>query len=210
MAVRHEFLNTAEKALDLLRSPAVADAWSRPSALEKMSVGTLAAHLSRQVVLVGAVLAGPAPAEPPITLPQHYNQVKWRGADLDEETNASIRTTSEEVASAGFDGIVAETVEALDSLRSSLPESGNRAVFLPWTGWALTIDDLLTTRMLEMVVHSDDLAVSVGVPAPDFEPAVVERVVDLLSRLAIQRHGATAVIRALSRAERAPATIAAI
>jgi hypothetical protein len=33
---------------------------------------------------------------------------------------------------------------------------------------------------------------------------------DLLSRLAVRRHGPTAVLRALSRAERAPATIAAI
>jgi hypothetical protein len=35
-------------------------------------------------------------------------------------------------------------------------------------------------------------------------------VVDLLSRLSVQRHGAVAVLRALSRAERAPSTIAAI
>ncbi|MDZ5443067.1 hypothetical protein U2F26_10035 [Micromonospora sp. 4G57] len=42
---------------------------------------------------------------------------------------------------------------------------------------------------------------------PDF-PA--ETVVDLLSRIALRRHGATDVLRALSRAERAPTSIAAL
>jgi hypothetical protein len=59
-------------------------------------------------------------------------------------------------------------------------------------------------------VHADDLAVSVGVPTPGFPPQVEDWVVGLLSRLAMDRHGANAVIRALSRAERAPATIAGI
>jgi hypothetical protein len=34
-------------------------------------------------------------------------------------------------------------------------------------------------------------------------------VIDLLARLAVRRHGPTAVLRALSRAERAPGTISA-
>jgi hypothetical protein len=55
-----------------------------------------------------------------------------------------------------------------------------------------------------------DLAASVGLPTPEFAGPAVETVIDVLSRLAVQRHGATAVVRALSRAERAPATIAAI
>lgn len=65
------------------------------------------------------------------------------------------------------------------------------------------------SRMLELTVHSDDLVVSVGVGTPRFPENVVETVVDLLSRLAVRRHGATNVIRALSRAERAPASITA-
>ena len=58
-------------------------------------------------------------------------------------------------------------------------------------------------------MHSDDLAASVGVETPELPPSVVEPVVELLARLAVHRHGATAVIRTLSRAERAPATISA-
>jgi hypothetical protein len=38
----------------------------------------------------------------------------------------------------------------------------------------------------------------------------VETVVDLLSRIALRRHGTTAVLRALSRSERAPGSISAL
>jgi hypothetical protein len=58
-------------------------------------------------------------------------------------------------------------------------------------------------------VHSDDLAASVGVATPELPSEVIDPVVEMLARLAVQRHGATAVVRALSRAERAPATISA-
>jgi hypothetical protein len=73
----------------------------------------------------------------------------------------------------------------------------------------MTVDDLLITRMMELAVHSDDLAVSVGIATPALPQSAVDTVVDLLSRLAVRRHGPTAVLRALSRAERAPDTIAA-
>jgi len=38
---------------------------------------------------------------------------------------------------------------------------------VPRQGWSLSLDDLLTTRTMEIAVHSDDLAVSVGVAAPN-------------------------------------------
>lgn len=64
--------------------------------------------------------------------------------------------------------------------------------------------------MLELAVHCDDLAHSVGLPTPQLPAPAVETVVDLLSRIALRRHGATNVLRALSRSERAPASISAL
>jgi hypothetical protein len=58
-------------------------------------------------------------------------------------------------------------------------------------------------------VHADDLAVSVGMATPALPAAVLDPVFELLTRLAVRRHGPTAVLRALSRAERAPDTISA-
>ena len=65
------------------------------------------------------------------------------------------------------------------------------------------------TRLMETVVHSDDLAASVRVPTPDFPDSVVGPVLDLLTGLALRRHGATALVRTLARPQRAPATVAA-
>jgi hypothetical protein len=68
---------------------------------------------------------------------------------------------------------------------------------------------MLMTRTMELVVHADDLAVSVGLPTPEFPAEVTGSVIDLLARLSVRRHGPTAVIRAMTRGERAPKTITA-
>ena len=75
--------------------------------------------------------------------------------------------------------------------------------------WGLLLEDFLVTRMMEIAVHSDDLACSVHVPTPDLPATVLDPVFALLTRLAVRRHGSSALLRALSRAERAPETIAA-
>ena len=48
--------------------------------------------------------------------------------------------------------------------------SPDRPVLVPWQGWALRRDDFLVMRMMEITVHSDDLAASVGVAAPSLRP----------------------------------------
>ncbi|MDX6311045.1 MAG: hypothetical protein QOF44_509 [Streptomyces sp.] len=66
------------------------------------------------------------------------------------------------------------------------------------------------TRMMELAVHMDDLAVSVRIAAPDLPAAAFDPVLVLLARLAARRHGQAALVRALARVERAPASINAI
>ena len=62
---------------------------------------------------------------------------------------------------------------------------------------------------MEIAVHTDDLAVSVGEQTPRLSDDTVMLVVTLLARVALRRHGQAAMLRALSRRERAPGTIAA-
>jgi hypothetical protein len=80
-------------------------------------------------------------------------------------------------------------------------------VLVPWQGWALRRDDFLVMRMMEITVHSDDVAASVGITAPSLPAPVLDPVLALLTRLAVRRHGQSAVVAALSRAERAPGAI---
>jgi hypothetical protein len=156
------------------------------------------------------VLGQPVPAGPPATLLEHYDRVPWVGASLDDEANAEIRRGGEDEAADGAAALAARIGVAVEALRTALPaEPADRIVHPSWVPWTLTLDDFLVTRMMEIAVHSDDLALSVGVATPTLPPAVLDPVFALLTGLAARRHGPTALLRALSRSERAPATIAA-
>jgi len=95
---------------------------------------------------------------------------------------------------------------ALDVIRDLLATGAARdVVLIPWQGWSLRRDDFLLTRLLEIVVHADDLALSVAIATPEFPDEVFVPVRDLLVRLAVRRHGQSAIIGALSRQERSRA-----
>src|SRR5262245_46847267 len=205
------FIVAATSAADLLADPAVAESWDKPSALAEFSVRGLAGHLALQVLNVPGVLAADSPDTEPMSLEEHYSRVTWRGADLNNETNTAIRTGGEAKAHEGPAALVAEVRATIDGLRPTLTEiDGARPVFLHWSGSTLTADDFLITRMMEIAVHNDDLAVSVGVETPKLPVRVMHPVYDLLFVLALRRHGQTAVLRALTRAERAPTNISAL
>ncbi|MFB4280945.1 MULTISPECIES: maleylpyruvate isomerase N-terminal domain-containing protein [unclassified Nonomuraea] len=207
---RQSYLLAAASAVSLLRDPAVAASWDKPSALMEFSVAGLAGHLAHQLVRVGDVLVPNGDAQEPITLLDHYSRSPWVQAGLDHESNLSVRRGGEAAAAAG-PSVLVERAQALLELQSAAltAEPADRVVHLPWSGWSLRLDDFLLTRLVELVVHADDLAASVGVETPELPTSVIDPVVELLARLAVHRHGPTAVIRTLSRAERAPATISA-
>ena len=208
--IRDDFLSTGRCVVDLLREPAVAAAWGGPSALPEFSVGGLAGHLAYQVLSIPQALSGPEPEEPTVSLLDHYRQVRWIDAGLDDDINVRIRQGGTEIAAEGPEALASRVDSTVADLSGVLATAPDRPVRIPlWGPWSLRLDDLLVTRMMELAVHSDDLAVSVGLATPPLPPSAAETVIDLLSRLAVRRHGTTGVLRALSRAERAPATIAA-
>jgi Mycothiol maleylpyruvate isomerase N-terminal domain len=204
------YLDAADCTARVLADPVVAAAWAAPSSLADMTVGALAGHLARQIFNVRVALATTDRADSPISLLQHYALVEWIEAGHDDEANVSVRRSSEREAAVGPGVLATRAADAARELRSELAaQPADRAVFLPWGPWSLTLEDLLRTRLLEIAVHHDDLACSVGRPIEDLPAAATDAAVALLAVLAVRKHGATAVLRALSRAERAPATIAA-
>lgn len=209
--IRELYLQVAAQTADLLATPQVAEHWDRPSALAEFTVRGLAGHLAGQVFLLPAMLAEPVPAEPVISLPEYYAQVSWIGSDIETPFNQSIRASGEQEAEEGPASLAARVAACVAELRTSLPTVPDRPVRrLTWGPWSISFDSFVTSRLLELVVHCDDLAYSADVATPEFPPQAVETVVDLLTRIALRRHGATAVVRALSRAERAPVSISAL
>ena len=195
-------------AADLAVRPEVVEQWTEESACAGMTVGALARHLVSQWFNAVRLLRAPA-GDTPITVWEHYERAAWAHTTLDDEANASIRRGSEELAAEGPEAMRALIHDLVPDLDEVLETDRVGSVLIPWQGWSLSVDDFLLTRMMEIVVHSDDLAASVGLEAPEFPDEVVVPVLDLLTRLAVRRHGATALVRTLTRPQRAPATVVA-
>jgi hypothetical protein len=198
----------------LVGRPEVADRWDEESACAGMTVGGLACHLADQAGIVVRLLGDPPHEEEPIPVLEHYRRAAWVHSGLDEEFNVGIRDGANESAAAGPEALADRLRSDLATLPTVLSPAltGERepdTVHIPWQGWSLTSQDFLVTRLMEMAVHADDLAASVDLPTPEFPGPVVEAVVGLLSAVAVDTHGQTAVLRALSRPQRAPASVSA-
>ena len=135
----------------------------------------------------------------------HYHRAAWvMSTSPDDPSND--RSVDDAEAALGAAALADRTAEALETVRRLLVAGTARdVVLIPWQGWSLRRDDFLLTRMLEIVVHTDDLALSIAVRTPDFPAEVFAPVRDLLVRLAVKRHGQSAVISALTRSERTQA-----
>lgn len=206
---RIAFVAACRTAFDLASRPEVADAWTSESSCKGMTVGGLAQHLLAQPERVVQLLSA-APEGDPIPAIEHYRRAAWVQSDPEAEVNVEIRTSADDAATAGHDAVLTHTREVLDALPDVL--SAHRSpdvVHVPWQGWTLTADDFLLTRSLELVVHSDDLASSVGLPTPPMPERVVGPVLALLTSLAVERHGQAALVRTLSRPQRAPGIVSA-
>ena len=138
----------------------------------------------------------------------YYAKVDWLHAAVDAPENTSIRDGFNELAGQGH----AESVDVLQRARAELPTAMATAwpsTYVPWQDCALQVDDFLVCRLVEMVVHADDLAASLGCPTPQFDDDVLDPVVALLATLSVRRRGQDAVVRALARTERASAPVSA-
>ena len=210
LALATAFLETVELSLRLAGRDEVRDAWARESSCAGMTVGGLTHHLLNQAGNTVRLLQTPPTADQPIALQEHYVRAAWVEATPDDQVNVDIRESDNASAEVGPDAVLGLGREWSDQLPDLLATPRDPdTVTIPWQGWALATDDFLTTRLMELVVHGDDLASSVGVPTPGYPDAALAPVFTLLTGVAARRHGSTAVIRALSRPQRAPRTISA-
>lgn len=200
--------------LGLLRHPNVRDRWAEQSACAGMTVGALAAHIGLQAThLATAVAAGGGQGDGDdgevelVGVVEHYVRAPWRGVDPDAAPNRVVRDRSETLAQAGHESVLDQFESDCAMYVGTLGRAPRRFV-LPWTRYAMTFDDFVLTRMLEFVVHVDDLAASIDTEPPSFTPEVFGPVSRLLLNVAERSHGQTALVRALTRAQRAPDTIA--
>jgi hypothetical protein len=170
-----------------------------------MTVGGLAAHLYRATLTVRLYLDGPVAGDrPPVSAAEYYDRLldpRW-----ESETNAAIRRRGEEGAAVGPDGLIASFDDTASWLAERVPAEEPHRIVTVAGGLDMTLDDYLRTRILEIAVHADDLAASLGTEA-HLPAAVWGEAIAMLADLARRRHGDVAVLRALARRERTSGTI---
>lgn len=208
-AVRQAYLDTASVVAVVLREARVAATWREPSALPDLAVSGLAGHLARGVLQVQRIVDDEPATGSPIPVLDHFTRNVWVGAGRDDPVHVAVRERGEDTAAGGPDALADAVDASLTWLAARLPREPSDRVIELHGFWALRLDDFLLTRLVELVVHTDDLAVSVGVQTPALPDAATDLVVTLLARLSAWRHGPVPVLRSLTRHERAPSSIAA-
>ena len=198
--VRNTYLDTSAAVVKLLGNPAVGEHWDEGSVLAEFKVSGLAGHLARSIFQVVEYLDGSVIGVPPISAAVYFADLEGT-ADVDSKLNVSVRERGDEAGKSGPMDLPLQAAAQMTVLRERLStEPPDRLIQV--FGWrVMLLDEYLKTRLVEMVVHVEDLALSigagVGLPVDAMEIAT-----DTVQATARVRHGDMAVLRAMTRRER--------
>ncbi len=199
---RAAFLDASGAATRLLGRPEVGERWNEPSALPELSVGELAGHLLRGILTVETYLDADEPAEGALDAAGYYHALNLT-TDLADDLNRSVRVRSAEAARGGWRAVADEAESLRRRLQGRLGEERSDRRVAVALGLRMSLDEYLVTRVVELVVHTDDLATSVDL-SEEFVPTSEASAVTIETLVAVARlrHGDLAVIRSLVRRER--------
>jgi uncharacterized protein (TIGR03083 family) len=151
----------------------------QPSGLEGWTLGDLVAHLGYGITMIADVSPAPDLTEP-MTFGAYVGHYPPAASVIAEQTRERALATATDLL-AGVDAAAERAWAALDALDCRLVR-GRRG--------PLTREDYLTTRLLELVVHADDLHRAVPVSGHPALPDAVAAVAGTLARAYTERTGA--------------------
>jgi Mycothiol maleylpyruvate isomerase N-terminal domain len=201
--VRAAFFDEVSRADAVVRLPAVSARWSEASALDGMTVGDLTAHLTRAATTTSTYLDGESASGKPVSVSEYFVTLLDAPADLESPVNRGVRERSRTEASDGYAEVVVHWDKVLSRLEHQLAGVDLGRLIVAAGGLIVRVDDYLVTRILELCLHSDDLAVSVNTAAPEIPDEVAAIVAHALVDIARERYGNRPVLLALARRERA-------
>lgn len=199
--IRETFVETSRRAGSLVRSYEVEQRWEGPSALAEFSMKGLVGHLLRATGSVEAYLDRDEPSGEVVTASQYYKEA-IEEPDIRSELHRSVRQRGEEAAAGGREAVLAEWDALLSRLEPRLETEPRSRRLRVYKDMVITLDQYLITRLVELVVHSDDVAVSAGIAPPALPPSAYDLAIGCLVDVGRLRHGDEAVMRALARRER--------
>ncbi len=198
--IRSLVVGTVETAADVIGDAAVANRWDQPSALEGMTVGALCAHLVRAA---GATIAyldrTPADRQPDDEL---LTPVTYFRAAVEAPIHDQIKDVSADEAAIGQQAMAAKCRRLAADLASRFADEPEDRLLMALGGRMLTLDDFCRTRLIEVLLHIDDLVASTGIPRPTLDLRGPVEVIEICVGIGIDRHGVWGMLEALARAER--------
>jgi hypothetical protein len=199
------YIGAVDWLLSVLRRQEIEGAWDKPSVIANYTVGGVGAHAVHGVIWLEQVITD---AEPvglrAVSILEFFGANRADGGSEDR-LSLSLRTAAEAFARTGPALVVAACTAARDGLTESLANANaDRAIpVVRVPGGQTQLGDYLRTRVLEIVVHGDDLVCSVdGLDAPDPPATSVDVCLDVCLELARARVGDLGALRAFTRAER--------
>lgn len=158
------------------------------SGLPGWDVHHLLVHIALQIDAVPRYLAGPeaTASAPTLTIPDWALYPVGVAGELDAETRAD--------AARSEDG-AARIDEAVAQLEPVLESAVRTDLLIPHPGGAMRMLDFTVTRLVELVVHSDDLARATGDPVTFDRQALAATVRLLADGLAVKAPGASVEVR---------------
>lgn len=192
------FLETCNDVVAALADPRIAAVWDEPSVLEGQTVGSVAAHVAR-----GSWTA----------LQYLDDGVPTRAIDFDSaadyfaklldaatpEGHAGIRQRGAEAAEAGPESVRQLLATQLAELNKRLDTEPEGRLVTVYGDNVMALDHYLGTRLVEQVVHLDDLSRSVGGEPFPVNAAAQSWVIACGADIGRRRLGATTMVRALFR-----------
>jgi uncharacterized protein (TIGR03083 family) len=203
------FTQACGLASQVIDDDALAARWRDASALAGFTVGGIAAHLYAAIRRFEVAL-DEDPAEPArlVGLPEFYglNRVDTPD-DLGAGWHPLLREDAERRAGHGPEAVAKRFRDVVSRLTARLPDEAPDRLIPVWTvpDGATPLATYVTTRVVELVVHADDLAVSADLAPLSIPPDAAAAVIDAFVEMARHRSGDLGVVRAFARRERAAA-----
>ena len=200
------YLSAVDWLRDLVVRAEVVDAWSEPSAVAHYSVGGVAAHAVHGVLWLEQLLKDAEPVGLRRVKVAEYLGLNRVEGEVDDPFGASLRSAAEAFAQTGAHIVAAALAVSRDELATllSVAPAARAVPVIRVAGAYAPLSEYVQTRILEAVVHGDDVACSVpDMEAPDPPSAAVAVCLKVCMELAQTRVGELESLRAFTRVERA-------
>ena len=200
------YLGAVDWLRGILRRAEVTEHWSKGSVVAEYTVGGLAAHAVHSVVWLDQVLKDVEPVGlRQVRIAEFFGINRVDEIAIRDPFSASLRAAAEAFAATGPYVVIATCTASRDELVALLSKaSGERAVpVVRVPGAQVPLRDYLRTRVLEVVVHGDDVACSIpGMSVADPPPDAMEVCLGVCVEMARERLGDIETLRAFTRGER--------